>query len=59
MLNLLAQTIEQSQAAAEAAISSIREIKRNWNIQRSNPPKLSIPRRESGVLLSYEKATDN
>jgi hypothetical protein len=33
MLNLLSQTIEQAQAAAEAATASLGEIKRNWNIQ--------------------------
>lgn len=33
MLNLLDQAIEQAQAAADAATASVREIKRNWNLQ--------------------------
>jgi hypothetical protein len=32
MLNLLIQTIEQAQAAADAAQASVREVKRNWNL---------------------------
>ncbi|MGL5941944.1 MAG: hypothetical protein ACRC2S_16540 [Waterburya sp.] len=32
MLNLLIQTIEQAQAAADASQASIREVKRNWNL---------------------------
>ena len=32
ILNLLARTIEQAQAAADASQASVREIKRNWNL---------------------------
>ncbi len=33
MLDLLSQTLEQGQFVANAAIASIREIKRNWGIK--------------------------
>ncbi|MCL1474471.1 hypothetical protein [Argonema antarcticum] len=32
MLNLLAQSIEQGEAARDASLASVREIKRNWNL---------------------------
>lgn len=32
MLQLLSQTIEQGQAALDAAIASVQETKRNWNL---------------------------
>jgi hypothetical protein len=32
MLNLLSQTIEQAQTAADASQASIREVKGNWNL---------------------------
>jgi hypothetical protein len=32
LLNLLIQTIEQAQAAADASQASIQEVKRNWNL---------------------------
>lgn len=32
MLNLLAQTLEQAQAALDAAEGSVREVKRIWNL---------------------------
>ncbi|MCU0534395.1 MAG: hypothetical protein MUD14_10935 [Hydrococcus sp. Prado102] len=32
MLNLLAQTLEQGQAALDASNASVREIKRNWDL---------------------------
>lgn len=32
MLNLLAQAIERTEAARDASLASVREIKRNWNL---------------------------
>lgn len=55
MMDLLSRTLEQGQATIDAANASVREIRRNWNLKRSNLTKLPILKLEKKVWLNYEK----